>query len=428
MLTQRTGIDYVDYCITFLARTLPPRSVKTFLELLFGAMFSSAGFVTEAYLAINPARHWTAYYKWLQQGLWSWLKLGRQLLTLLWSLFPDEWKMLVIDDSLIFRLSQKAPASRIHYDHSHKGNRPAYVRGQCWVCLGAIIGPLKYRVGIPVLARLSHGVGQPDKLRIAQQLIRAVARLLPSDSCLLLDSWYMTSRVIQYANRWGWTVIGQVRKDLALFAQPQPHWGRGRPRHYGKRIQPHSLEWQRFKGHLYGRHQPIHYCHTQAKARFLNGRWVRAVWCYFQSKNGTLTRPRLLISTNPDTHPVDVILAYARRFYIEPVFDDVKNRWGWRETWQQNRVTLHRWVHLLFASYAIPKLLTLSSPATVQSLMASIPWRNQSRSTAGQIRLGLIQIFRPFRIRDGWDPKTRKFQWAQFVYQNTNSPPQQKAA
>ena len=51
--------------ITFLAQALPKRSVPTWLELLFGAMLTKAGFVTEAYLAINPKRHWTSYYKWL---------------------------------------------------------------------------------------------------------------------------------------------------------------------------------------------------------------------------------------------------------------------------------------------------------------------------------------------------------------------------
>ncbi|WP_321532186.1 hypothetical protein [uncultured Desulfuromonas sp.] len=40
--------------ITFLAQALPKRSVPTFLELLFGAMLTQNGFVTEAWLAIRP--------------------------------------------------------------------------------------------------------------------------------------------------------------------------------------------------------------------------------------------------------------------------------------------------------------------------------------------------------------------------------------
>lgn len=415
----------LNYYITFLARTLPPRSIPTFIELLFGAMISTGGFVTEAYLAIEASRHWNTYYKWLQQGCWSWLKLARQLLRLIERCFSEHWRFLVIDDSLVYRLSHKAPGSCIQYDHSNKGNRPTYVRGQCWVCLGVILGPLKRLVGIPILARLSDETGQPSKLRIAQQLLRAVSQLLPTNAVLLLDSWYMKSPLIHYAQQQGLTVIGQARKDLALFGKPTPQQGRGRPRKYGDRIHPNQLSWQCLRGHFYGRHQRIWYRSCQAKARFLKGQWVRAVWCYFENKQGELNKPRLLVSTDPNCHPADVIMAYARRFYIEPVFDDVKNRWGWKETWQQTRQTLHRWLHILFVSYAIPKLLTLAPDAIKQEIAFTSPWRPKIPQTAGQIRQGLVRIFRHFRVRDGWDRKSQEFhipQWLEKIKKPPSGP------
>ena len=43
--------------ITFLAQALPKRSVPTFLELLFGAMLTQTGFVTDAVLAVDTVRH-----------------------------------------------------------------------------------------------------------------------------------------------------------------------------------------------------------------------------------------------------------------------------------------------------------------------------------------------------------------------------------
>jgi hypothetical protein len=42
--------------ITFLAAALPKRSVPTWVELLFGAMLTQTGFVTDAWLAIKPRR------------------------------------------------------------------------------------------------------------------------------------------------------------------------------------------------------------------------------------------------------------------------------------------------------------------------------------------------------------------------------------
>ena len=94
--------------ITFLARVLPVRSVPTFIELLIGAMLTQTGFVTEAWLAINPLRTWTAYYKWLQQGKWSWVALGVQLARWIVARFPQSTWFFIFDDTFIYRSSKKA--------------------------------------------------------------------------------------------------------------------------------------------------------------------------------------------------------------------------------------------------------------------------------------------------------------------------------
>ena len=66
------------YWITFLSKALPLRSTGTFIELLIGSMLTPAGFVTEAYLALDMRNHWGSYYKWLRDGKWSWLALAKQ--------------------------------------------------------------------------------------------------------------------------------------------------------------------------------------------------------------------------------------------------------------------------------------------------------------------------------------------------------------
>jgi hypothetical protein len=45
------------------------------------------------------------------------------------------------------------------------------------------------------------------------------------------------------------------------------------------------------------------------------------------------------------------------------LFNQLKNRWGWKETWQQSRQVLHRWVQIPSVSYAIPRLLVLLDDA-----------------------------------------------------------------
>jgi hypothetical protein len=101
--------------ITFLAAALPKRSVPTWVELLFGAMLTQTGFVTDAWLAIRPRRHWTSYYKWLQKGHWSWVALGLQTARLALQHIPGQRCFLAIDDTIVLRGSAKAPESRIHH-------------------------------------------------------------------------------------------------------------------------------------------------------------------------------------------------------------------------------------------------------------------------------------------------------------------------
>ena len=77
--TREHFLPILCHGITFLARALPLRSVPTFIERVVGALLSQRGWVRAAWLAVAAQRHWTSYYKWLQQGRWSWVRLGQYL-------------------------------------------------------------------------------------------------------------------------------------------------------------------------------------------------------------------------------------------------------------------------------------------------------------------------------------------------------------
>src|SRR5690554_5065455 len=158
--------------ITFLAQALPKRSVPTFLELLFGAMLSQNGFVTEAWMAIRARRHWTSYFKWLQKGHWSWVALGLQTARLALRYNNDKRCFVAIDDTVIFRGSKKDPESRFHHQHGCKVNRPIYVRGQNWVTAALVIRQKWRCLAIPILSRLPRTTGNGGKLVAAKTLIR----------------------------------------------------------------------------------------------------------------------------------------------------------------------------------------------------------------------------------------------------------------
>ena len=413
--------------ITFLARALPVRSVPTFIELLIGAMLTQTGFVTEAWLAINPLRSWTAYYKWLQKGKWSWVALGVQLARLVVTFFPQPTWFLIFDDTFIYRSSKKAPGSDIHHQHGNKPNRPQYARGQCWVTMALSITSGMKNSAVPLLSRLMRTSGNRSKLDAANSLLAVIAPVFAGRGQVftLVDSWYMKWPYLSSALKRGIHTIGQVRRDTALYDIPVQKGGKGRPRKYGEKYTPElvsTLQEHRRKVFLYGKWQWVRYRSMVCMAKFMKGRHVRAVWMQFEDSAGKLSKQRLILSTCASLSAEEVFSHYARRWSIEDLFNQLKNRWGWKETWQQSRQVLHRWTQILSVAYALPQLLAIYCGDQVNSMMQLTPWRKINQVTAGRVRLGLQNILGNVRIRDWWNPTCRKFEppiWPKSSLQRT---------
>jgi len=418
--------------ITFLAQALPKRSVPTFLELLFGAMLTQTGFVTDAVLAVDSLRHWTSYYKWLHFGKWSWVALGRQTARLALRMFRRRRWFLMIDDTVVFRSSKKAPGSAIHHLHGRKSNRPTFVRGQCWVTLAMTLSKGFRSLGIPILSRLARQGGNSGKLVAAKTLLRVIAPVFEGfQTSLLMDSWYMRCSLITYALAHGLQVIGQVRRDTALFLQPVLTGKRGRPRKYGDKVTQNwisSLPEVSMECFIYGKAQMVYYRSAIVLARFLKGRPVRIVWSQLVKDDGSRTLPSLILSTDLSLSAARVILNYGRRWSIEDLFNQLKNRWGWKETWQQSRQVLHRWVQILSVSYAIPQLLVLLDDIKIDALASLAPWRLNQPVTAGRVRLGLQKFFGYGNIRALWNPKSGKFGPKEWPLEDESPPWHDKAA
>ena len=204
--------------IARIAAVVPARARTTFLDLLLGAAASKGGHVTDAILAAGLSRGWSTYYWFLEQGRWSWLRVWAALLEVLTRLFrPAVWYA-VIDDSVVERVSTEAPGSLMHHTHNAKPNRPKFLRGQGWLCLAAVIERNAFAVGaVPLLRRLVRRGTNRGKLKSAGLLLRLLGQVR-----LLLDAWFMRAWLIHRALAAGHTVIGCVRRDLALFEVPKP--------------------------------------------------------------------------------------------------------------------------------------------------------------------------------------------------------------
>jgi len=411
---QNSILDFIIIAwINFLIIALPLRIRATFTELLIGTLVASSGHLTQALLSGGFCKHYSTYYRLITEGKWSWLKLGRQLARLIINCFPRETWFLIIDDFVVPLVSKKAPQVKYHCDHAKKPNRPKYIWGQQWVTLGVSVTWGKMRIALPILSRLHKSTGNRTKLSTALTLIRAVLpefkRLADVKLRCLVDSWYFKGPFILPLLARGIHVIGQYRIDAALFFEPIVVPGRkGAPRKYGEKITVsvrNQLPLREVILNIYGGLKPVKYRFTECRARFLKSERVRAIWCQLpEQKTWTL-----ILSTDLTLTPGQIIKLYARRWKIEPMFNEIKHAYGVVSAWQQKERSLHRWVTMLCVSYSLSRMLSaILQNKSERGIVPIIPWRNPKIVTAGMVTIGLINFFHHFSFGRLWNKKSKK--------------------
>jgi len=383
--------------ISFLLVAFPPRSRGTVVELLIGCMLNPEGWVTRAIGAICREAHWTTYYKLIERAQ---------------EVFPTEVANLIIDDSVVPRCAKAGPGIRIKHDHSHKANRPTFLNSQCWVTLALVVRVrLGSAVTVPIRSWLVEESGQRGKLWVARQLIESIQSHV-KEARLLIDSWFMRKSLILPLLEQQVRVIGQVRRDTALFFPPAPEAKRrGRKRKYGMRIDAAvlaTLPATEMDLMLYGKTQRVRLRSTSAVARFLKGLPVRVVWCERRQPDATWSRPRLILATVTDLSAQAVVEIHAERWGIEPLFHNLKRWWGVTNLWQQSKEALELWMQIRSTAYTLMQLLALRLWASFP-LMEVAPWRKGAMITAGLFGQWMRIQFIGLPVRDAYDRKSGQF-------------------
>jgi DDE superfamily endonuclease len=380
-----------------IVRSTPEPARATLAELLIGAMLGGGGHVTRAILALTPRLGWQAYHWMLERGRFRLLGLVAALCGVVRRETRGPRRFAIIDDTLAPRCSAKAPGAAVRFDHGHKRNRPAFLLCQAFVTLAAVVPCRDRPRAVPIVTGLCRRAGHAGKIALAKGLLRAVGdRLGPL--CLLLDAWYMRASLIRAALRRGHAVVGQVRRDTALFELPPPRapGTRGRPRLYGERIDAAAVarlpaSCHRIAGYG-GRVARLR--HVLCRPRFLRGVVVRAVWCELQKRGGGWAKQRLLLSTDPAMSAVAIAEAYANRWTVEPLFAALKLSDGVGAMWRRGRTALLRWLHLVQIGRALLVLLTAKAEPQTLALVRVGGWRQAATLTPGLVKEALARRFR----------------------------------
>nr|WP_273202623.1 transposase [Ferrovum myxofaciens] len=300
----------------------------------------------------------------------------------------------------------------VKHDHSHKANRPTFLNSQGWVTLALVV---RVRLGsaltIPIRSWLVEESGQRGKLWVARQLIESV-RGNVREARLLIDAWFMRKSLILPLLEQRVRIIGQVRRDTALYLPPEPEpKRRGPKRKYGQRLDAAMLDTlpaQEMNLMLYGKLQLVRLRSAITVARFLKGVPVRAVWCEMRQDDNTWSRPRLILATETELSAQAVVEIYAERWGIEPLFHNLKRWWGVTNLWQQSKGALELWMQIRSTAYALTQLLALKLWESFP-LMEIAPWRKGAMITAGLFGQWMRIQFIGLPVRHAYNPKSGNF-------------------
>jgi hypothetical protein len=269
----------------------------------------------------------------------------------------------MVDDTLAAKSGPHIFGAGMHHDAgastygrgSRKGRVVSFAFGHNWVVL-AIFLPLPWNrqrgLAIPVLFRLyrSKKLCPTREYRkrtvLAREMVDVLCSWLPEGRRLILtgDGEYACRTLVRELPT-HLDFVGPVSMDAALYEEPMPHRGRGRPRKKGSRLpSPKKLArrashpWEEVEVFIYGRSVTI-------LVKTLTCLWytvagVRLVRVVVTRDPKGRIEDRAYFSTNATHRVEEVLVLYSRRWGIEAAFraakqslriEDPQNGWWRRE-------------------------------------------------------------------------------------------------
>lgn len=349
---------------------------------LTGFINTKSGHITKIFNS-ESTYHFTTFYKFIEKAKWSYLKVHQKFSQVIILLFKPKINGLIVDDYINYRSRNKTTVKGgFQYDHSHKANRSQYVWGQNILILAVQVHILGVGLTLPVLLKLV-GKGQ-NKIDLTVDLLKIVHRFFETNNIrtdeqtVVFDAFFAKKKLIE--SNCGFTKIFQMRHDAALYELPKNNRSshkRGRKRKYGQRItvKRKSKLKQTLELNIYGHKHTVHFREYICKARFLDGRVVRAIYLTFDQ----FDKIHLIISTDVQLTALEIMKIYSVRFNVEHLINQLKNTFCLKDIWMQNPRTYCRMMYLKLWSIVITQLSVVSNEAAIKHYVKEhMPWRIKS--------------------------------------------------
>ena len=289
----------------------------------------------------------------------------------------------IVDDTIIQKSGKKIPGCAWHRDHAQK----AYVFGHQWVLFALLYKEFL----LPLWAKLYHPKGTKGcgpfqtKITMAKRMLQTFRLPIPCKVYLLADSWYWTKELAQLCRKYGYHMISQLKTTSVVFMS-------------GNKTKLTTLStiisaYREVSVFVYGKNK------TLKIARFvgiIQGLGKVAVVVVKEKRKKT----SYLVSTNLHLSALDIVKYYAKRWKIEQMIKDLKQRLGFGHYQVRNPQAIQRHVALVLLSYCILILLKILQ----RSRNPSASWNLSIRSLAFQVRRHILLenitvTFKAMRIR-----------------------------
>ena len=284
-------------------------------------------------------RSLSSFTRFLGQNIWAMEEIAEISL----SQFFDHLQIkahstlfLIVDDTLVQKTGKKIPGCAWHKDGACK----PHVFGHQWVLFA-----LLYRdFLLPLWANLYHPKGTQGcgpfrtKILLVKRMLQVLRLPAPCKVYLLADGWYWGKPLAQLCRTWGYHMISQLRSNSVLFID-------------GKRAKVTTLStlrsvYREVSLPFYGKHR------TLRIARFVglikNFGKVSVVVVKEKRK-----KPRYLVCTNLHLSALDIVKYYTKRWKIEQMIKDLKQRLGFGDYQVRNLRAIQRHVVLALLSYCV---------------------------------------------------------------------------
>ena len=317
--------------------------------------------------------------------------------------------LLVGDGIKVVKEAKKMPAVKKLHQESENSGKASYIFGHHFGFIGILVGNLKKYFCTPIAAEIHEGVDEihqfeNDKSKstatsnkdsvVTRMLLMAkrITGYLSKACILILDAYYATGPAFKIAvgcvdehGNQMLHIITRAKKNTVAYEDPKPRTGRrGRPPVRGNKVDLIELfttqadKFQPLSLDIYGKNASLSYLCLDLIWRPIMKK-VRFVLV----KNGLDIC--ILMSSNLNLLPYEIIQLYSYRFKIEVVFKELKHRIG--------SFFYHFWTHAMPKfNRKTPRDLSIVIDEHQQQLIAKATKAIEGFVNIGCISIGLLQM------------------------------------